>query len=66
VGLADDNIIAGRIASVRDMGSNLEVLLDCDGGRLLTVVHSREWGGARAGEVAHIWLPQDHCRVLAA
>jgi putative spermidine/putrescine transport system ATP-binding protein len=65
-GLEDDNVIAGRITSVRDMGSNLEVLLDCDGGRLMTVVHSREWRGGCAGEVAHIWLPQDHCRVLAA
>ncbi|MDR3509459.1 MAG: ABC transporter ATP-binding protein [Caulobacteraceae bacterium] len=65
-GLEDDNVIAGRVTSVRDMGSNLEVILECDGGRLLTVVHARDWRGAGAGDVAHIWLPQDYCRVLAA
>ena len=64
--LEDGNIIAGRVISVRDMGSNLEVMLDCEGGRLLTVLHAREWRGAGAGDLAHIWLPQDHCRVLAA
>jgi putative spermidine/putrescine transport system ATP-binding protein len=62
----DCNLIEGRITSVRDMGSNLEVLLECDGRRLLTVVQSREWGGAGAGQVAHVWLPKNHCRVLAA
>jgi len=64
--VADDNVVLGRITSVRDMGANLEVLLECEAGRLMTVVQTREWTGAGAGDMAQVWLPKDHCRVLAA
>lgn len=62
----DSNTVVGRIASIRDMGANMEVQLDCDGGRLLTVVRSREWIGAVAGEEARVWLPKEDCRVFGA
>jgi putative spermidine/putrescine transport system ATP-binding protein len=63
---AGTNVLTGRIASVRDMGSIMEVQLDCEGRRLLTVVQPREWAGVDAGALTRVWLPKDHCRLLAA
>jgi putative spermidine/putrescine transport system ATP-binding protein len=60
------NVVEARITSVRDMGSNMEVQLECEGRSLMTVVQPREWIGVGAGQTAHVWLPKDHCRVLAA
>jgi putative spermidine/putrescine transport system ATP-binding protein len=60
------NVLIGRIAGVRDMGANVEVQLDCEGRRLLTVVQPREWAGVDAGAPARVWLPRDHCRLLPA
>lgn len=60
------NVVPARITSVRDLGSSMEVQLDCEGRRLLSVVQPREWIGAGAGEFAQARFPKDQCRVLAA
>ncbi|MBV9512209.1 MAG: ABC transporter ATP-binding protein [Caulobacteraceae bacterium] len=60
------NVVTARITAVRDMGAAMEVQLDCEGARLLSVVQPREWIGAGAGELAQVRLPQAECRVLAA
>ncbi len=61
-----DNTVACKITFVRDMGSSVEVHLDCEGADLLSVVQPRDWTGAGAGDIAHLRLPQNQCRVLAA
>ncbi len=61
-----DNTVSGRITFVRDMGSSVEVHLDCDGRDVLSVVQPRDWMGAGAGDIAHLRLPKTQCRVLAA
>jgi putative spermidine/putrescine transport system ATP-binding protein len=63
---AGANTVAGRITFIRDMGSSVEVHLDCDGRDVLSVVQPRDWTGAGTGEMAHLRLPQNQCRVLAA
>jgi putative spermidine/putrescine transport system ATP-binding protein len=60
------NVVPARITSVRDLGSSMEIQLDCEGRRLLSVVQPREWIGAAAGEYAQARFPKDQCRVLAA
>ncbi|CAN5884634.1 ABC transporter ATP-binding protein [soil metagenome] len=60
------NTVSGRITSIRDMGSSVEVHLDCDGRDVLSVVQPRDWVGAGTGDIAHLRLPQNQCRVLAA
>jgi putative spermidine/putrescine transport system ATP-binding protein len=60
------NVVCARVTSIRDMGSNMEVHLDCEGRRLLSVVQPREWIGIGAGELAQVRLPKEQCRVLAA
>jgi putative spermidine/putrescine transport system ATP-binding protein len=60
------NMVSGRITFIRDMGSSVEVHLDCDGRDVLSVVQPRDWIGAGTGDVAHLHLPQNQCRVLAA
>ena len=60
------NMVCGRITAVRDMGSSVEVHLDCGGRDVLSVVQPRDWTGAAAGDYAHLRLPQTQCRVLAA
>jgi len=63
---ADSNVVAARITRVRDLGSNVEVQLEFEGRSLLTVLQPRDWSGGDAGDEAQVWLPRDHCRVLAA
>ncbi|WP_310539877.1 TOBE domain-containing protein, partial [Phenylobacterium sp.] len=63
---AGDNTVSGRITFIRDMGSSVEVHLDCDGRDVLSVVQPRDWMGAGTGDIAHLRLPQNQCRVLAA
>jgi putative spermidine/putrescine transport system ATP-binding protein len=63
---AGGNVVPARITSVRDLGSSMEVQLDCDGRRLLSVVQPREWIGAGAGEIAQARFPKEQCQVLAA
>ena len=60
------NTVSGRITFIRDMGSSVEVHLDCDGRDVLSVVQPRDWMGAGTGDIAHLRLPQNQCRVLAA
>jgi putative spermidine/putrescine transport system ATP-binding protein len=60
------NTVSGRITFIREMGSSVEVHLDCDGKEVLSVVQPRDWTGAGMGETAHLRLPQNQCRVLAA
>ncbi len=62
----DSNVVAARITRVRDLGSNVEVQLEFEGRSLLTVLQPRDWSGGDAGDEAQVWLPKDHCRVLAA
>lgn len=60
------NEVAGRIVVVRDLGSSIEVRVDCDGRQILGIVQPRDWIGAAPGEMAHLRLPVQQCRVLAA
>jgi putative spermidine/putrescine transport system ATP-binding protein len=60
------NSVSGRITFIRDMGSSVEVHLDCEGREVLSVVQPRDWTGAGTGDMAHLQLPQNQCRVLAA
>jgi putative spermidine/putrescine transport system ATP-binding protein len=64
--LEGDNVLDGRIAGMRDMGAHMEVQLDCEGRRLLSVMPPREWAGVDAGAPARVWLPRDRCRLLPA
>jgi putative spermidine/putrescine transport system ATP-binding protein len=59
------NEVSGTIALVRDMGASIEVRVDCDGRHILGVVQPRDWIGAAPGDVAHVNLPSQQCRVLA-
>ena len=63
---AGDNTVSGRITFIRDMGSSVEVHLDCDGRDVLSVVQPRDWISAGTGDIAHLRLPRNQCRVLAA
>jgi putative spermidine/putrescine transport system ATP-binding protein len=60
------NTVSGRITYVRDMGSTVEVHLDCEGRRILSVIQPRDWIGVDAGDLAQVRLPENCCRVLAA
>jgi putative spermidine/putrescine transport system ATP-binding protein len=60
------NIVSGKITFIRDMGSSVEVHLDCDGRDVLSVMQPRDWIGGGPGDIAHLRLPQNQCRVLAA
>ena len=60
------NVVPARITSVRDLGSSMEVQLDCEGRRLLSVAPPREWIGSGAGDYVQARFPKEQCRVLAA
>lgn len=62
----DATSLPGLILAVRDMGSSVEVRLDCHGHQVLCVLQPRDWAGAAAGSTVKVGFPAQQCRVLAA
>jgi len=64
-GAAGGNCLPGRITFIRDMGSSIEIHLDCAGARILSVMAPRDWIGGHPGDAVQVALPAAALRVLA-
>jgi putative spermidine/putrescine transport system ATP-binding protein len=58
--------LAAVVVSVRDMGSTVEILLDCAGHRFLSIMTPRDLPALAAGLEAHLRLEPAACWVLAS
>ncbi|HEY9037728.1 MAG TPA: ABC transporter ATP-binding protein [Roseovarius sp.] len=62
---APQNAIKGRVTFVRDIGATIEILVDCDGHEVISVLTPKDWPDVRIGQDVHVEMPKDACSVLA-
>ncbi|SEK59791.1 putative spermidine/putrescine transport system ATP-binding protein [Roseovarius nanhaiticus] len=59
------NAVTGRVTFVRDIGATIEILCDCDGHEVISVLTPKDWPEVEIGQEVHIEMPKDACSVLA-
>jgi putative spermidine/putrescine transport system ATP-binding protein len=59
-----DNRLPGRVSFVRDVGSSVEVYLDCSGVQIISQSTPKERPGVKQGDQATAVLPPSACIVL--
>ncbi len=62
---APPNSVKGRVTFVRDIGATIEILVDCDGNEVVSVLTPKDWPDVRIGQDVHVEMPKDACSVLA-
>jgi putative spermidine/putrescine transport system ATP-binding protein len=61
-----ENHLQGRVAFIRDVGSSVEIYLDCDGFQMVSQSTPKSRPAVRQGETATAVLPPTACVVLGA
>ena len=64
-GATPQNTIKGRVTFVRDIGATIEILVDCDGHEVISVLTPKDWPDVKIGQDVHVEMPKDACSVLA-
>jgi putative spermidine/putrescine transport system ATP-binding protein len=64
-GAAPPNAVKGRVTFVRDIGATIEILVDCDGHEVISVLTPKDWPDVKIGQDVHVEMPKDACSVLA-
>ncbi|MCQ0091991.1 ABC transporter ATP-binding protein [Roseovarius sp. M141] len=59
------NAVEGRVTFVRDIGATIEILVDCDGHEVISVLTPKDWPDVKIGQEVHVEMPKDACSVLA-
>ncbi|MEX0285597.1 MAG: ABC transporter ATP-binding protein [Paracoccaceae bacterium] len=60
------NAIPGAVTFVRDIGATIEILVDCAGHEVISVLTPKDWPGVKIGDAVHVEMPAPACNVLAA
>ncbi|SAK61084.1 ABC spermidine/putrescine transporter, ATPase subunit [Caballeronia temeraria] len=60
------NVLAGKVAFIRDVGSSLEATIDCAGFTLTAATTPRETPDLRVGMPIYAELPPHACKLIAA
>ncbi len=60
------NAISGTVTFVRDIGATIEILVDCAGNEVISVLTPKDWPGVKVGEAVNVEMPAAACNVLAA
>lgn len=60
------NAVEGVVSFVRDIGATIEILVDCDGHEVISVVTPKDRPDVRTGDRVSIEMPVAACSVLAA
>ncbi|MEO3417165.1 ABC transporter ATP-binding protein [Roseovarius sp. CAU 1744] len=60
------NAVAGKVTFVRDIGATIEILVDCAGHEVISVLTPKDWPGVKVGDQVLVELPAAACSVLAA
>jgi len=61
-----ENHLQGRVAFVRDVGSSVEIYLDCNGFQIISQSTPKSRPAVRQGDTATAVLPPSACVVLTA
>ena len=59
------NSVPGRVTFVRDIGATIEILLDCAGHEVVSVLTPKDWPEVEIGQQVHVDMPEAACSVLA-
>ena len=61
-----DNVLAGKVTFVRDVGASIEATIDCDGFTLTAATTPRETPDLEVGMPVFAQVPAHACRLIAA
>ncbi|MBZ8117069.1 ABC transporter ATP-binding protein [Roseovarius sp. LXJ103] len=59
------NSVSGRVTFVRDIGATIEILVDCAGHEVVSVLTPKDWPEVEIGQDVHVDMPEAACSVLA-
>ena len=60
------NAVPGTVTFVRDIGATIEILVDCAGHEVISVLTPKDWPDVRIGDPVNVEMPPSACNVLAA
>ncbi|RKF17091.1 ABC transporter ATP-binding protein [Roseovarius spongiae] len=60
------NAVEGRVSFVRDIGATIEILVDCGGHEVISVLTPKDWPDVATGDAVTVEMPASACSVLAA
>ncbi|QIE44260.1 ABC transporter ATP-binding protein [Pseudohalocynthiibacter aestuariivivens] len=60
------NAVVGTVSFVRDIGATIEILVDCNGHEVISVLTPKDWPDVRIGDAVTVEMPVGACTVLAA
>ena len=63
-GTRPDNSIGGTVTFVRDIGATIEILVDCDGTEVVSVLTPKDWPEVEVGQPVWVEMPPAACNVL--
>jgi len=61
-----ENAVHGTVSFVRDIGATIEILVDCDGHEVISVLTPKDWPDVRIGDAVTVEMPAEACTVLPA
>lgn len=62
----EGNALAGTVNFIRDIGMTIEILVDCGGQEVVSVMTPKDFPEVELGEKVHVQMPPSACNVLAA
>ncbi len=62
---ARENVVPGRVTFVRDIGPTIEILVDCAGHEVISVLTPKDWPDVAIGDEVTVEMPAPACSVLA-
>ncbi len=60
------NAVTGTVTFIRDIGATIEILVDCDGHEVVSVLTPKDWPDVKVGDAVTVEMPESACMVLAA
>ena len=60
-----ENTISGKVSFIRDIGSTIEILVDCDGHEMISVMTPKDWPDVKEGMDVLVEVPAPACTALA-
>jgi putative spermidine/putrescine transport system ATP-binding protein len=60
------NSLEGTITFIRDIGMTIEILIDCGGHEVISVMTPKDFPEVKLGDKVHVEMPPAACNVLAA
>jgi len=65
-GKGGTNRLSGTVEFIRDIGATVEIIVDCGGARIISIVSPRDRPAAEVGSQVTVELPTEACMLLRA